>query len=114
MAALAACEIDNILVELRGAELPAMDGSALPFVRLMECAGTVEQSQPVATLEVAAADRGRLGSGFARLEPAGELALSLRGRRCRRPARLPSRLAGSLQARAGERARATTGVERRL
>ena len=52
MAALAACEIDNILVELRGAELPAMDGSALPFVRLMECAGTVEQSQPVARLEV--------------------------------------------------------------
>ena len=77
MAALAACEIDNILVELRGAELPAMDGSALPFVRLMECAGTVEQSQPVARLEVLKPIEAVSAAGFARLEPASELVLSL-------------------------------------
>ena len=79
MAALAACEIDNILVELSGAELPAMDGSALPFVRLMECAGTVEQSQPVARLEVLQPIEAVSAAGFARLEPASELVLSLRG-----------------------------------
>ena len=44
MAAFAACEIDNVLVESSGPELPAMDGSALPFVLLIECAGTVEQA----------------------------------------------------------------------
>ena len=77
MAALAACEIDNILVELSGAELPAMDGSALPFVRLMECAGTVEQSLPVPRLEILRPIEAASRGGFARLDPAGELALSL-------------------------------------
>ena len=39
MAALAICEIDNVLVEVSGPELPIMDGSAQPFVFLIECAG---------------------------------------------------------------------------
>ena len=43
MAALAACQIDNVLVEISGPEVPAMDGSAQPFVLLIECAGTVDQ-----------------------------------------------------------------------
>ena len=77
LAALATCEIDDILVEIRGAELPAMDGTALPFVRLMECAGTVEQASPVATLEVVRPIEVALGKGFARLEPPGEPGLSL-------------------------------------
>ena len=52
MAAFAACEIDNVLVEISGPELPVMDGSALPFVLLMECAGAVEQAAPAAVLEL--------------------------------------------------------------
>ncbi|MHC4891891.1 MAG: UDP-3-O-acyl-N-acetylglucosamine deacetylase [Planctomycetota bacterium] len=43
---LAACrglEIDNLLVELSGSELPGMDGSAMPFVELLREAGSVEQ-----------------------------------------------------------------------
>src|SRR5262245_33773025 len=43
MAALAGAEIDNALVELDGPEVPIMDGSAAPFLFLMECAGFVEQ-----------------------------------------------------------------------
>ncbi|HEX3498034.1 MAG TPA: UDP-3-O-acyl-N-acetylglucosamine deacetylase [Stellaceae bacterium] len=43
MAALAGAEIDNALVELDGPEVPIMDGSAAPFVFLIECAGVVEQ-----------------------------------------------------------------------
>jgi UDP-3-O-[3-hydroxymyristoyl] N-acetylglucosamine deacetylase len=39
MAALMGCGIDNIEVELTGPEVPAMDGSAAPFVFLIECAG---------------------------------------------------------------------------
>ncbi|HJU15142.1 MAG TPA: UDP-3-O-acyl-N-acetylglucosamine deacetylase [Stellaceae bacterium] len=39
MAALAGAEIDNALVELDGPEVPIMDGSAAPFLFLIECAG---------------------------------------------------------------------------
>jgi UDP-3-O-[3-hydroxymyristoyl] N-acetylglucosamine deacetylase len=39
MAALAGCGVDNLLVELDGPEVPIMDGSAAPFVFLVECAG---------------------------------------------------------------------------
>ena len=77
MAALLACEIDNALVEISGPELPLMDGSARPFVLLIECAGTVEQDAPVAQLEllrpIAVAEGGR----HARLEPAAGLHLTL-------------------------------------
>lgn len=44
MAALAGCEIDNVLIEVDGPEIPIMDGSSAPFVFLIECAGTVEQN----------------------------------------------------------------------
>ncbi len=43
MAALAGCGIDNCVVEMIGPEVPVMDGSAAPFVFLIECAGIVEQ-----------------------------------------------------------------------
>lgn len=39
MAALAALEIDNVIVEIDGPETPIMDGSALPFVQLLDRAG---------------------------------------------------------------------------
>jgi UDP-3-O-[3-hydroxymyristoyl] N-acetylglucosamine deacetylase len=77
MAALAACGIDNVQVDVSGAELPAMDGSALPFVRLMECAGAVEQLLPAARLEILRPVAAASERGFARLEPAAELVLSL-------------------------------------
>jgi UDP-3-O-[3-hydroxymyristoyl] N-acetylglucosamine deacetylase len=44
MSALAGCFIDNCVVELDGPEVPVMDGSAAPFVFLIECAGIVEQA----------------------------------------------------------------------
>jgi UDP-3-O-[3-hydroxymyristoyl] N-acetylglucosamine deacetylase len=43
MAAFAGCEIDNALVEITGPEVPVMDGSAEPFVFLIECAGVIQQ-----------------------------------------------------------------------
>jgi len=46
MAALAGLEIDNAVIEIDGPEVPVMDGSAAPFVFLLECAGTVEQDAP--------------------------------------------------------------------
>ena len=46
MSAFAGCGIDNALVTLDGPEVPVMDGSAEPFVFLIECAGVVEQNAP--------------------------------------------------------------------
>ncbi len=46
MAALAGCGIDNAVIEINGPEVPIMDGSAAPFVFLVECAGVVEQGKP--------------------------------------------------------------------
>lgn len=46
MSAFYGMSIDNALVELNGPEVPAMDGSAAPFIFLMECAGVSEQSEP--------------------------------------------------------------------
>ena len=46
MAAFAGCGIDNAVVDIDGPEVPIMDGSAAPFVFLIECAGVVEQDQP--------------------------------------------------------------------
>lgn len=52
MAALAGLEIDNCRIELDGPEVPAMDGSAAPFVFLIDCAGVAEQSAPRRAIQV--------------------------------------------------------------
>jgi UDP-3-O-[3-hydroxymyristoyl] N-acetylglucosamine deacetylase len=71
MASLAICEIDNVLVEVGGPELPIMDGSAEPFVFLIECAGVVEQGRPRPWIEILkpVTTTGHHGT-YARLEPA--------------------------------------------
>ena len=37
--------IDNLQIEIQGDELPAMDGSALPYLQALEAAGLVEQNE---------------------------------------------------------------------
>jgi UDP-3-O-[3-hydroxymyristoyl] N-acetylglucosamine deacetylase len=44
MAALWGMGVDNVRVELNNEELPALDGSAAPFIELIRAAGTVQQS----------------------------------------------------------------------
>jgi len=46
MSALAGLGVDNLYVELSSAELPIMDGSAGPFVFLLQSAGIAEQDAP--------------------------------------------------------------------
>jgi len=46
MSALAGMAVDNCLIEINGPEVPVMDGSAAPFLFLIECAGLVEQAPP--------------------------------------------------------------------
>ncbi|HKR19554.1 MAG TPA: UDP-3-O-acyl-N-acetylglucosamine deacetylase [Stellaceae bacterium] len=52
MAALAGLEVDNVTVELDGPEIPVMDGSASPFVFLIDCAGLTEQDAPRRVIRV--------------------------------------------------------------
>lgn len=72
MAALAGCGIDNVVVEIDGPELPIMDGSAEPFVFLIECAGISTQAalrQMIQILRpVSVGDTGRHAS----LQPADQ------------------------------------------
>ena len=44
MSALISSDIDNVLMEINGSEVPIMDGSALPFVEALQEAGVVEQN----------------------------------------------------------------------
>src|ERR1700722_6934729 len=43
LAALVGLEIDNVLIEVNGPEVPIMDGSSMPFVMALEEAGIEEQ-----------------------------------------------------------------------
>ena len=52
LAAFAGAEIDNVIVELDGPEVPVMDGSAEPFLFLIERAGIVEQDAPRRAIKV--------------------------------------------------------------
>jgi UDP-3-O-[3-hydroxymyristoyl] N-acetylglucosamine deacetylase len=52
MAALWGSGIDNVLIEIDGAEVPVMDGSSEPFMFLIECAGVVAQDAPRTMLRV--------------------------------------------------------------
>jgi UDP-3-O-[3-hydroxymyristoyl] N-acetylglucosamine deacetylase len=52
MAAFAALGVDNVVVELDGPELPIMDGSAQPFVRLIDRAGLKRQAAPRRYIEI--------------------------------------------------------------
>jgi UDP-3-O-[3-hydroxymyristoyl] N-acetylglucosamine deacetylase len=46
LSALAGLGIDNIFIDLTAAEVPIMDGSAAPFVFLLQSAGIEEQNAP--------------------------------------------------------------------
>ena len=52
MATLQALDVDNCMVEVDGPEVPVMDGSASPFIFLIECAGVVAQSAPRRAVKV--------------------------------------------------------------
>lgn len=52
MSALAGLGIDNVIVELSAPEVPIMDGSAGPFVFLLQSAGILEQEAPKRFLRI--------------------------------------------------------------
>ncbi len=52
LAAVSGLGIDNLRIEVDGPEVPIMDGSAAPFVRLIREAGLREQGQPKTVLVI--------------------------------------------------------------
>jgi UDP-3-O-[3-hydroxymyristoyl] N-acetylglucosamine deacetylase len=77
MAALAGCEIDNAVVELNGPEVPIMDGSAGPFVCLIESAGIVEQAAPRRAIEILRRVHVANGNAEISLEPSSGFSINL-------------------------------------
>ena len=69
MSALAGLGIDNVHVDLTAAEVPIMDGSAAPFVSLIQSAGVEEQRAPKRFIRVRTPVEVRHGDKWARLEP---------------------------------------------
>jgi UDP-3-O-[3-hydroxymyristoyl] N-acetylglucosamine deacetylase len=69
MSALAGLGIDNLHVELSAAEVPIMDGSAGPFVFLLQSGGIVEQGAPKRFIRIRRPIEVREGDKIARFEP---------------------------------------------
>jgi UDP-3-O-[3-hydroxymyristoyl] N-acetylglucosamine deacetylase len=69
MSALGGLGVDNAYVDLDAAELPIMDGSASPYVLLIQQAGIEEQAAPKIFLRVTRRVEVSDGDKWARLEP---------------------------------------------
>ena len=76
LAALAALGVDNALIELDGPEVPVMDGSAAPFVQMIDHTGLRRQEAPRAYLEVLERVEVRDGDKRASLSPASRFELA--------------------------------------
>jgi len=69
MSALGGLGVDNAYVDLDAAEMPIMDGSASPFVLLIQQAGIEEQAAPKRFLRVIRRVEVKHGDKWARLDP---------------------------------------------
>jgi UDP-3-O-[3-hydroxymyristoyl] N-acetylglucosamine deacetylase len=70
MAAFAGLEIDNVLVEINGPEIPVMDGSAAPFVEAILDVGITEQNAKRSYYIVKDTFELRQADKWIRIEPA--------------------------------------------
>ncbi len=69
MSALAGLGIDNIVVELSSSEVPIMDGSAGPFVFLLQSAGIEEQNAAKRFVRIRRSVKVEDGDKWARFDP---------------------------------------------
>jgi UDP-3-O-[3-hydroxymyristoyl] N-acetylglucosamine deacetylase len=69
MSALSGLGVDNAYVDLDGPEVPIMDGSAAPFVLLIQQAGIEQQGAPKRFLRVKKRVEAKEGDKWAVLEP---------------------------------------------
>jgi len=69
MSALAGLGIDNIVVDLTGPEIPILDGSAAPFVFLLQSAGIEELNAPKQFIRITQPIEVKDGDKWVRLSP---------------------------------------------
>jgi len=69
LAALSGLEVDNVYIDVTAGEVPVMDGSAAPFVRLIRSVGIVSQSIKQTYLKIMAPLEVSEGSKRVRIEP---------------------------------------------
>jgi len=93
LAALYALRIDNAVVELDGEELPILDGSAAPFLELLDEAGVQAQQASRRFLKILRPMEIRSGPAIRRLVPGKRFLLSVT---CRLPEMGPQRWTGAV------------------
>ena len=69
LSAVAGLGLDNIYVDLSAAEVPIMDGSAAPFVFLLQAAGIQEQNAPKKFMRIMKTVRVTEGDKWAEFKP---------------------------------------------
>lgn len=69
MSALAGLGIDNLYIEVQGPEIPILDGSAAPFVFLLQSAGIEEQNAAKRYICIKQSIEVRQADKWARLDP---------------------------------------------
>ena len=76
-AALSAMGIDNLFIDVNAPELPVMDGSAQPFIYLLESTGIQELSTPKKFMHVVKKVRVEDGDKWAEITPSDGFSLDL-------------------------------------
>lgn len=71
MSALFGAGIDNAVITVDGPEVPILDGSAEPFLFLLDCAGTAEQDAARQIVQVRRTIRVTEGDAWVELRPLG-------------------------------------------
>ena len=69
MSAMAGLGIDNAYVDINGPEVPIMDGSAAPFVFLLQQAGIEEQKPAKRFIRILSTIESKVGDKWARFDP---------------------------------------------
>lgn len=77
LAALCAAGVDNLLIDLDGPELPALDGSAEPFLKLIEQIGLHRQAAPRRYIRVLKTVEISAGDATAKIEPCDRFELDV-------------------------------------
>ncbi len=77
MAALASVGIDNLTIDVEGQELPALDGSSEPFLKLFEQVGILKQPAPRRYVKILKTVEVERGDSYGRIEPNDRLYLDV-------------------------------------
>lgn len=78
LSAIHAAGLTDLEIHIDGPEVPIIDGSALPFVHLVEAAGIRELDQTVSVLRIQKPIEIREGGKMIRIEPAATLSVDYR------------------------------------